>query len=57
MTDEEILYELRDQRHWWETQLEKAKAKVKEYEEQVYKVSRLISLLEHKAMKDEDSTV
>lgn len=53
MTDKEILYELRAQRHWWETQLEKAEAKVSEYEEQVSKVTRLINLLERKIKEDE----
>lgn len=53
MTDEEILYELRDQRHWWEIQLEKAEAKVKEYKEQVSKLTRLINLLECKIKEDD----
>lgn len=54
MTDRELLNELRDQRHWWETQLEKAEAKVKEYKEQVSKVTRLIVLLEEKMYNKED---
>ena len=54
MGDKEILNELRDQRHWWETQLEEAEAKVREYKEQVSKVTRLIDLLEEKIYNKED---
>lgn len=53
MTDRELLNELRDQRHWWETQLEEAETKVKEYKEQVSKVTRLIDLLEEKIYNKE----
>lgn len=52
--DKEILNELRDQRRWWETQLEEAEAKVREYKEQVSKVTRLIDLLEEKIYNKED---
>ena len=51
MSDEELLEELRDQRHWWETQLEKVEAKVKDYETQIAKATRLTVLLEEKVYK------
>ena len=51
MSDEELLEELRDQRHWWETQLEKVEAKVKDYKTQIAKTTRLIVLLEEKVYK------
>ena len=54
MTDEEILYELRDQRHWWETQLEEVEAKAKDYKIQIAKITRLIVLLEEKIYNKED---
>lgn len=52
-SDKEILDELRDQRSWWESQLEKAEAKVRDYKAQVAKVTRLISLLECKTKEDD----
>mgnify|MGYP007038252560 CR=1 FL=1 len=52
-SDKKILDELRDQNRWWESQLEKAEAKVRDYEAQVAKVTRLISLLECKTKEDD----
>ena len=51
MSDKEILEELRDQRQWWETRLEKVEAEAKDYKTQIAKTTRLIVLLEEKVYK------
>lgn len=51
MTDQEILTELRDIRHWWEQVLEDLERRRKECREQIDKNTRLIVLLEEKVYR------
>ena len=52
MTEEEILDELLSQRDWWEKQLETCQKELDNYKKELFKVNRLIELLQLKIQED-----
>ena len=49
--DEYILNELRDQKTWWENEIDKLQKKLKDYGIELAKVNRLIEVFESRTKK------